>query len=474
MRFLREARECVAGVEVGDHPEGRPGSRPAQDPDAEEAVAEFAEYLRKVWGFLGPAFEDVYGDCDESKCLYMNDTVVVTLLATTALKCRSRNAADACRNSEAMAASMLCLSGQDWWPERERFTTACTGTLVYRTKDWDFEKVRIVNAKLVKRLINAKFFENDRIFGTFYCLAVDAVHRDERRNGKGETLTKREKKTVALEAKLITKTGMAITVCTEDVEPYDDKRDKQDCEINAFKRMAPVLRELLKKYPLCIVGDALYGCDPVWRICERYGWKYVTTFKEGRTPDLYANVELRFAGGTCEGGELLKADGKPRCGKMKWVCGIETNAPDRYAINVVWGEISFLNDLTKTGRKRKPYVGMFATNLTVDGIDAADEVFCWGRRRWNIENVFKEQKRVEVGLKHRFVNKTDANRVWYCLMMMAWTIWQMFQRGFLIRLEVGCRKMTQLLWCEMIRTYIRYFGCVMLEPRYRLMSRKNL
>ena len=267
---------------------------------------------------------------------------------------------------------------------------------------------------------------------------------------------------------------MAITVCTEDVEPYDDKKDKQDCEINAFKRMAPVLRELLKKYPLCIVGDALYGCDPVWRICEKYGWKYITTFKEGRTPDLYANVELRFVGGTCEGGDLLKADDRPRCGKMKWVNGVETNAPDGYAINVVWGEISFLDDLTNAGKKRKPYVGMFATNLPVVDIDAADEVFCWGRRRWNIENVFKEQKRVEVGLKHRFVNKTDANKVWYCLMMMAWTIWQMFQRGFLLRLEVGCRKMTQLLWCEMIRTYIRYFGCVMLEPRYTLMIRKNL
>ena len=404
----------------------------------------------------------------------MNDTVVVTLLATTALKCRSRNAADACRNSEAMGASMLYLSGQDWWPEREKFTTACTGTLVYRTKDWDFEKVRIVNAKLVKRLINAKFFEEDRLRGTYYCIAVDAVHCDEKRNGKDETLSKREKMTIALEAKLITKTGMAITVCTEDVKSYDDKKDKQDCEINAFKRMAPILRTLMKKYSLCLVGDALYGCDSIWRICEKYGWKYITTFKEGRTPDLYANVELRFKGRTCEGGELLKADDKPRSGRMKWVNGLETNAPDKYAINVVWGEISFLNDLTKTGKKRKPYVGMFATNLTIVDIDAADEVFCWGRRRWNIENVFKEQKRVEVGLKHRFVNRTDANRVWYCLMMMAWTIWQMFQRGFLLRLEVGCRKMTQLLWCEMIRTYIRYFGCVMLKPRYTLMSRKNL
>ena len=167
MRFLRAARECVVGVEVGDHPEGHPGARPAQDPDVEEAVAEFAEYLGKVWKFLGPAFRDVYGSRDESKCLYMNDTVVVTLLATTALRCRSRNAVDACRNSEATAASMLHLSGQDWWPEREKFTTACTGTLVYRTRDWDFENVRIVSAKPVRRLINAKFFGNDRLFGVY-------------------------------------------------------------------------------------------------------------------------------------------------------------------------------------------------------------------------------------------------------------------------------------------------------------------
>lgn len=474
MRFLRAARECVAGVEVGDHPEGRPGARPARDPDVEEAVAEFAEHLRRVWRILRPEFRDVYGGHDESKCLYMDDTVVVTLLATTALRCRSRNAADGCRNSEALAASMLYLSGQDWWPEREKFTTACTGTLVYRTREWDFEKVRIVNAKLVKRLLNAKFFEGDRLFGRFYCLAVDAVHRDERRCGRGEALTKLEKKTVALEAKLITKTGMAITVCTEDVEPYDDKKEKQDCEINAFKRMAPVLKSLMKKYPLCLVGDALYGCDPVWRICEKHGWKYITTFKRGRTPDVCDDVVRHLSGGMCRGGGLLKADGRPRCGEMKWVDGVETNVADRYAVNVVWGEISFLGDLTKTGRKRKPYVGMFATNLRIASIDAADEVFCWGRRRWNIENVFKEQKRVEVGLKHRFVNRTAANKVWYCLMMMAWTIWQMFQRGFLLRLEVGCRKMTQLLWCEMIRTYVRYFGCVMLEPRYTLMSRKNL
>ena len=305
-------------------------------PDVAEAVAEFAEFMKKAWRALGPLFKDVYAGRDESRCLYMNDTVVCTFLAVAMLKCRSRNAVDGCRNSEGMAASMLYLSGQGWWPEGEKFTTACTGTLVYRTRGWDCEKVRAINASLVKRLMNAKFFEEDRISGKYYCLAVDAVHRDERRNGRGESLSKKEKKTIALEVKLITKTG---------------------CEINAFKRMAPVLRKLMKKHPLCLVGDALYGCDSVWRICEGYGWKYVTTFKEGRMPGVYEDVRMLFDGGVCESGELLKADGKPRFGTMRWVVGVETNAEDRYRINVVYGKVSILGDLTKSGNQKKPYVG---------------------------------------------------------------------------------------------------------------------
>ena len=456
------------------HPEGRPGVRPAPEPDVAEAVAEFAEFLKGMWRILGPQFREVYCGSDESKCLYMNDTVVCTFLAVTMLKCRSRNSADSCRNSDGMGASMLYLSGQGWWPRGEKFTTACTGTFVYRTRKWDCEKVKLVNAGLVKRLINAKFFEEDRVCGKYYPLAVDAVHRDVRRNGKGEALSTKEKTTIALEAKLITKTGMAVTVCSESVEPYDDKREKQDCEINAFKRMAPVLRKLMKKFPLCLVGDALYGCDSVWRMCEGYGWKYVTTFKEGRMRDVYANVALMFKGGVCEGGGLLKGDGKPRFGTMKWVCGVETNASDRYKINVVFGEVSMLGEKTAKGKDKKPYKGMFATNLPIDGLDSADEVFCWGRRRWNIENVFKEQKHSGFGLKHRFVNATNANKTWYYLMQIAWTLWQMFQRGFLLRLGEGCRKMTQVMWCEEIRAFIRHFGCIMMTPRYKLLCRKHL
>ena len=276
----RVAREVLAGVEAGEHPGGRPGVPPAEMPDVAEAVAEFAEFIKKAWTTLRPLFKDVYAGHDEGRCLYMDDTVVCTFLAVTMLKCRSRNAVDGCRNSEGMAASMLYLSGQGWWPEGEKFTTACTGTLAYRTRGWDCEKVKVVNASLVKRLIDAKFFEKDRAFGKYYALAVDAVHRDERRNGRGERLSKKEKKTIALEAQLITKTGMAVTVCSEGVEPYDDKREKQDCEINAFKRMAPGVANL-RGVRLEVHHD-LQGRAHAGRVRERQAEVRVRRLRERR------------------------------------------------------------------------------------------------------------------------------------------------------------------------------------------------
>ena len=50
----------------------------------------------------------------------------------------------------------------------------------------------------------------------------------------------------------------------------------------------------------------------------------------------------------------------------------------------------------------------------------------------------------------------------------------MFQWGFLLRLEEGCRKMTQVLWAEELRTFIRHFGLVGLVPRYQLLCRRHL
>lgn len=75
--------------------------------------------------------------------------------------------------------------------------------------------------------------------------------------------------------------GIALSVASCTVKQYFDDNGKIDCELTAFKVLA---RRVKKRFPhlgICAVGDALYACQPVMRICEDYGWKYVLTFKKG-------------------------------------------------------------------------------------------------------------------------------------------------------------------------------------------------
>ena len=48
---------------------------------------------------------------------------------------------------------------------------------------------------------------------------------------------------------------------------------------------------MFPKLRFCIVGDALYACEPVFEICESYGWKYILTFKEGSHPAVATDAE---------------------------------------------------------------------------------------------------------------------------------------------------------------------------------------
>ena len=59
-----------------------------------------------------------------------------------------------------------------------------------------------------------------------------------------------------LEAKLIVG-NMALSVATEFIE--NEEYDKQDCEINAAKRLLKKIKYKFRKFPICILGDSLYS-----------------------------------------------------------------------------------------------------------------------------------------------------------------------------------------------------------------------
>jgi hypothetical protein len=90
-----------------------------------------------------------------------------------------------------------------------------------------------------------------------------------------------------LEAKIVTETGVALSIETEFIE-NNNTDIKQDCELKAFYRMIGRLKNKFPQLKICILLDSLYAADPVIEAIEGYGWKYIITFKEGSMPDAYA------------------------------------------------------------------------------------------------------------------------------------------------------------------------------------------
>ena len=50
----------------------------------------------------------------------------------------------------------------------------------------------------------------------------------------------------------------------------DENVPKQDCETNAFKRLAPRLKKKYPQLPICILGDSLYATEPIFDICKKF------------------------------------------------------------------------------------------------------------------------------------------------------------------------------------------------------------
>ncbi|NBH14475.1 hypothetical protein D3Z36_09890 [Lachnospiraceae bacterium] len=91
--------------------------------------------------------------------------------------------------------------------------------------------------------------------------------------------------------------SVIISLGTEFIENEMEDVNKQDCEINAAKRL---LRKIKKEYPWLPIGiqaDALYTTEPFMKLCrEKYHWEYIFTQKDMRQKKLDESFERIKAG----------------------------------------------------------------------------------------------------------------------------------------------------------------------------------
>ena len=294
------------------------------------------------------------------------------------------------------------------------------------------DELQNIIIELVKRLIRSRAFEEGRIRNRYWQIVLDGTglcaSRKEldgkslyRVYNKGTEEEYREYLYYALEAKLILRENIVVSIMTEFVDNEGKELIKQDCELKAAKRLMKRLKEAFPMLPICISGDSLYASEPMLKELKEKGWKYLIRFKEGSVPAIYEEYESLKKYTENEGSEIRNRK------KISW--NYETEIDYRgYLINFVEYREEEEDPKEKEQKgKQTEKKFYFITDLSIKKGQAV-EVAEYGRRRWKIENEgFNTQKRQGYNLEHRYSHNYQATKNHYYLIQIGHMIAQIIE-----------------------------------------------
>jgi hypothetical protein len=202
----------------------------------------------------------------------------------------------------------------------------------------------------------------------------------------------------------------------------EDGHDKQDCEINAAKRLIARLRASAEQLPYIIVGDGLYSKQPfVLLLMQKpQPLHFILVAKPADHKDLFANVVGLRRGKLLERKELLDKHGRRH--RYEWVNEVPLNAdPKSPSVNYLEYTI-----FAKDGSLN--YHNSWVTDLTLDE-QSVEWITRGGRARWKIENEsFNTLKNQGYHLEHNFGHgRQYLSEAFFLLNLLAFLFHQIFE-----------------------------------------------
>ena len=277
---------------------------------------------------------------------------------------------------------------------------------------------------LVSRITRMRSFENSRVRNKYWQVIIDGTQlytfnerhcehclMREHKNEAGE-VKRVEYYHVVLEAKLAINGNMVISIATEFVENESPGVKKQDCERNAFYRLAKKLKGYFPRMGMCLGMDSLYACGPVFSLCRENGWHYIIRFKDGSISTVaeefhgLKNIEPTQTWTRKEGGATKT---------YRYVTQIPYQTHELNMAEYVQGGL--------------PHPFVFVTDLPITKRNC-EQLVEDGRRRWKIENEgFNAQKNQGMGLEHMFSKNYTAMKNQYFLIQIGHMIAQFLEAG---------------------------------------------
>ncbi len=206
-----------------------------------------------------------------------------------------------------------------------------------------------------------------------------------------------------------------ITVCPEPIISTDGS-NKNDCELNAFKRFIPKFRKEHPKIGAIFCLDALYASEPAIKLLFENDCHFITAVKETQSA-LFRQVnegDTKEHEYTYEIGDKVK---KQVIHRYRYAENFHLNQDPRSTrVNFLefWEEINWEG---KRGPETKRVHFAWITDLPVNK-DTIVKLVKGGRSRWKIENeTFNTLKNQGYNIEHNYGHGKENLSVNFILMM---------------------------------------------------------
>lgn len=301
----------------------------------------------------------------------------------------------------------------------------------------NIDELRDIQKYIIKALIRSKMFDKYKYNGYFQLVMDGSGLSSHSYNLNNNCIKKKYKDghiaycKYILECKLIAG-NLVLSLDSEWIENEKNLSDKQkqDCEIKAFKRMATRVKQNYQKYKFIITADALYCTSPIMDICNKMNWKFIFNFNE-----------------------RLKTVWKDFNDYIKYFndCNLNNYYLDKnYKYkNQVFNIIKFT--LNKKGKVTNFH---YITNLETKDNNIKD-IVCLGRNRWKIENQgFYTQKHRTFNITHLNSRNDIAMKNHYLFIQIAHTIRQLLEQGNILvkSLNLKIKEVSRLLLTSLTST----------------------
>lgn len=203
-----------------------------------------------------------------------------------------------------------------------------------------------------------------------------------------------------------------------------DGCQKQDCELNAGKRLIERLRNEHRHLRLIVTGDDLYSHVPFVSECHSRRLNYVLVAKPDSHQELFEWVADLERLQECE---HLEWEVGAACQRKFYQARIVRQVPLRADASV---KVNFIEVWERDKKAKNLYHNSFVTDLEVTRKNVI-EIISIGRAKWKIENEqFNIQKNHGYHLEHNYGHgKKNLSPVFYYLNLLAYLVHIILERG---------------------------------------------